>query len=391
MRPWAALRSPAAYWRYRCLIRDGFRFVNISTPGRIGHLCVEVDALLKDTLMQGGDPKKLILVDLKDGFANRAMVDYYRKYLTVVDDYAFHRLIRKCKDAKSVVQTHPYAVAVKKTAKAYETNAKWGNRAPLFELTHEDRGALKTYLRKTGVPENAWYVCLHAREGGYSPHDEAWQGFRSVDVHSFSQAADEIARRGGWVIRMGDPTMRPYSPQTRVIDYALSPAKTAQLDIALTAGCRFFLGCASGLSNVALVFGRPCVIVHVAPIACAYGMGPNDLAIFQRLRDREGRLLPISQVMMDECADYRGANQFAARGFENVPNAPEEIREVTIEMFERLDGAISYSDDDERIQVEFRSYFREGHYSYGAASRIGRDFLRRHMQPRAVYVSHEAG
>ncbi|MBV9834111.1 MAG: hypothetical protein JO055_06885, partial [Alphaproteobacteria bacterium] len=66
---------------------------------------------------------------------------------------------------------------------------------------------------------------------------------------------------------------------------------------------------------------------------------------------------------------------------ELVNNTPEEILALAQEMLERLDGRAVYTADDEARQDKFRALFAKGHYSYGAASRIGRDFLRQLDDP----------
>ncbi|HLW89752.1 MAG TPA: TIGR04372 family glycosyltransferase [Roseiarcus sp.] len=370
------------YWasvkEYRQFIHDGYRLVKISNPQRIGHLCLEVDALLKDRLMRGLDVSKLILTD-EDRFANRHIVQYFKKYVAVQKPSPVFDFVRSYGDPEgAVIETHPYAVAMYATATAYDVYAKWGDRPPLFELVDEDRRALNDYLRDVGAPADAWYVCVHAREGGYSPEDESIHRYRSVDIASFSLAMDEIVRRGGWCIRVGDPSMRPLTPRDRVVDYAISAKKSPRLDIALAAGCRFFLGSASGLFNVAEMFGRPCVIAHVSPLSCAYGFMPQDISIPQRLKRRGGGYLALSDIMKSRYAIFRSAREFETSGLENAPNTAEDIRDATVEMLDRLDGKAVYSEEDKRRQEEFRSYFREGHYGFGAAASIGRDFLRKY-------------
>jgi putative glycosyltransferase (TIGR04372 family) len=370
------------YWadlkEYRQFIDDGRRFVRVSNPQRIGHLCLEVDALLKDKLLQGADTSKLILVD-QGRFANRHIVKYFERFLSVEKPSPVFEFTQTYGDPEgAVIETHPYAVAMYGTAKAYEVYAKWGARPPLFELFEDDRLVLEDYLHAVGVPADAWYVCIHAREGGYSPEDETIHRYRSVDIAAFSLAVEEIVKRGGWCVRVGDASMRPYPSHERVIDYALSPRKSPQLDVALAAGCRLFLGSASGLFNLAELFGRPCVVAHFSPLSCAYSFAPADISIPQRLRDRQGNYLALSKIMKSRYAVLRLAKEFEARGLQNVPNTPEDIRDVVVEMLDRLDGKAVYTEDDIRRQEEFRSLFREGHYAHGATSSIGRDFLRKY-------------
>jgi putative glycosyltransferase (TIGR04372 family) len=371
------------YWasvaQYDQFVREGCRLVRVSHPDRIGHLCVEIDALLKNMLMQGADTRKLVLPDIKEGFANRHVVEYYKEYLTVAEAPAADDFVRSYGDPhKIVIETRSYALALFASAKVFDVYARWGARAPLFELTEEDRLALGDYLRAAGVPSGAWYVCIHARESGYNSKYEIMHRYRNVDIASYDLAIDEIARRGGWCIRVGDASMRPHPSHPRVIDYALSGQKSAQLDVALPAGCRFFLGSGSGAFNLADIFGRPCVVTNMAPLSHAYATKPMDLSIVQRLRDQSGRYLSFNEIMKSEYAEFRLGEQFLAHGLECVPNTREDIRDVVVEMFDRLDGVAAYTDEDVDRQEAFRAQFRDGHYGYGAASSIGRDFLRKY-------------
>jgi putative glycosyltransferase (TIGR04372 family) len=367
------------YWaglaEYRRFVREGYRFVKISNPDRVGHLCPEADALLKDTLMRGDNPSKLILVD-EGHFANPHIVKYFASYFTLQGPSPVFKFVNSYGDPEgAVIETHPYVVAMYQSAKAYGVYGKWGKRPPLFELSKEDNQMLIGYLASLGMPADAWYICVHAREGGYSPEDESIHRYRSVPIASFSLAIEEIVRRGGWCIRMGDASMQPYKPSEQFVDYAHSEQKSPQLDVALAAGCRFFLGSGSGLFNLAELFGRPCVVAHMSPLSCVYGFSPLDISIPQRLRDRDGNYLSLSGVMKDECAVFRSARQFESRGLENVPNTAEDIRDIVVEMLDRLDGKAFYTADDVRRQEDFRSLFHEGHYAFGATSSIGRDFL----------------
>lgn len=374
------IRRPSLRRAYLDFVRAGNRLVKISFPDRIGHLSQEIDGLLRDWTREGRDTKKLFLQDIGAGFANSHLVSYYRPYLNIVPDCAAFEYIRNYGDPEgALVETHPYEVAMYQTAKIYESFALWGDRPPLFELTPDDIAAARAALAAFGVPQDGWFVCLHAREGGYSTIDEHIHSFRSVDIDTFLPAIDEIVARGGRVIRMGDSTMRPFGRHEGVIDYAQAASKSPQLDIALTAMCRFFLGTASGMFNVAEMFGRPCVVTNMAPISAGLAPGLADISIFQRLRTKDGRVLDVKDALDAECGNYRLAEEFATAGLENIKNSTEEILEAVMEMLERMDGVARYASDDLKRQALFKSWLRQGHYAYGAGSNVGREFLRRHI------------
>jgi putative glycosyltransferase (TIGR04372 family) len=283
--------------------------------------------------------------------------------------------------ANAMVATQHYASAMYQTAKCFEVFRRWGERPPPFRLTRRDARFGRTVLARMGVPEDAWFVCVHAREGGFSPKDESFHSYRNVDIGGYAAAIDEITARGGWCIRLGDPTMKPLRPQAKVVDYALSAHKSDRMDVFLAASCRFFLGCASGLYTIATLFGRPSALINTTPLSAVYSPGINDLTIPQRLRLANGRLLGFEEIMESEMANLRLTEEFSSRGLvpENVDSG--EIRDLAIEMLDRLEGKLAYSAEDELLQRQFRELFRDGHYAYGAGSRIGRTYLKAHVDP----------
>ena len=375
--PWKDLLARRAYEKRRA---QGFQIIRISFPERIGHLCCETDALLKDLILEGFSMPRLFLPDIGERFANRHVVDYFARYISIEKDAALERYLRRPSgDTTSIIETHPYAVAMYETARVYAVNARWGDRPPLFTISNSDQLALQDFLTNVGLPSGSWFVCLHAREGGYSPVDEAIHGYRSISIQSYTKAVQEIIKRGGWVMRLGDASMSPYSPHPRVIDYARSPHRSAQMDVALTAGCKLFLGSASGMAGLATMFGRPSVICNTAPLGAALGLAPGDLSIPQRLRDKDGRLLGLSELLSDESSMFRLSEEFTERGLSHEPNSPAEILDITVEMLNRLDGTQAYSEHDHARQQKFKDMFRPGHYTYGAAAQLGCDYLKVHL------------
>ena len=59
-------------------------------------------------------------------------------------------------------------------------------------------------------------------------------------------------------------------------------------------------------------------------------------------------------------------------------NSAEEIRDLAMELLDRLSGTRLYDVVDEQLQERFHNLIKPGHYSFGADSRVGRDFLRKY-------------
>jgi putative glycosyltransferase (TIGR04372 family) len=361
------------------LRRQGVCVVKVAHPERIGHLALDVDSFVKAGKLGLHRHRFPLLLCRDDEAANPVLLDYWREHVHVVASPALRRALAPLEPLLDF-HTHRYSVAINQTAEYHALQVQWAGRPPLLALTAADRAYGARMRQALGMPEDAWFVCIHSREGGFSPGDEHLHSYRNSAVESYLPAAREIVARGGWCIRMGDPTMVPLPPTPGVIDYALSPLRSARLDVVLAASCRFFLGSSSGLVFVSCAFGVPAAQTNVLPLSAVFPFGPRDVGIPKLLRARsDGRRLGFAEIMRSPVANYRFASLYAEQNIEVEDNSPDEIRDVAIEMLDRTGPSPrAPSSDDERRQQRFRALFRPGHYAYGSASRVGSAFLARH-------------
>jgi putative glycosyltransferase (TIGR04372 family) len=264
---------------------------------------------------------------------------------------------------------------------AVETAWKAEKRLPLFSLSDAEREVFRKRMAQIyNLPENAWFVLLHVRESGFH---SAWHryhaGTRNADIKSYESIIDFVVSKGGWVVRGGDPSMRPFSPHERVIDYATNPLRSPEIDIYLCAECAYFVGTNSGFSVVPPIFGKRCALTNWSPIGI-----PNwyldDIYIPKLIRKvSEDRYLTFREMY----GSFTGWSQFA-RDFENTDfvvedNSSEDLREVVEELHEEVFGMASKAapDDQQRVQLFNEIALAEGGY---IGSRIGRRFLRKYHQ-----------
>jgi putative glycosyltransferase (TIGR04372 family) len=190
---------------------------------------------------------------------------------------------------------------------------------------------------------------------------------------------EAIVERGGWVIRLGDPGMKTISHKKNTIDYAHIDAKTDWMDVFLGAACRCFLGSASGLSNISSVFGVPSAIANQAPMSVVLPYLPEDIGIPKLVYSLgEERYLNMCEILGSSTGNYRFDYLYRNARLCTIDNTAEDIRELVIELLDRIDGKSVYTKEDERLQERFKSLMNSSHYSYGSPARVGRDFLRKY-------------
>jgi putative glycosyltransferase (TIGR04372 family) len=379
----------------RVLSYAGVRFLDAPflMLERIGHLSADFDSYLKDQLFVH---RKVIPVLLCAGRtpSNEALLAHWSQYVHVIRSRWICWLLRPLMSFPDVVDsllgynmvgwqafTHdaPNDFALRRGAcRTYYVQSLWADRAPIICLFEDEIARGEAELRVLGIPEGAWFVCVHSREGGYSPGDEWQHSFRNANISDYTDAMRAIVARSGWCIRVGDPTMRPIDPIPGVVDYARSSSKSDWMDLFLCARCRFFLGNTSGLFGLAGIFGKPSALANMTPLSVVYAQFPGDISIPKLLMDAQGQMLPFPEAFAGEASELFLAPEFAERGLKTVDNTPQEIAELAIEMMDRLDGNLKDEPDDADLQARFRALIQPHHYCWHASSRIGRAFLRRH-------------
>lgn len=356
----------------------GYRRLNFVTT-RIGHLAAEPDCFLKARALGELPDRKWFFLADPAWVANDHLAGYWSRLIPAVRTPVACRLLGRLSalglmryDVGRYVQWYDRAQEI------YRLNARWAGRPPLLSLTLDDEVRAQQALSALGVPADRWFVAVHVREGGFAPDEEVRHRHRNADPWALVAAMQEIVARGGWCIRMGDPTMQRLDGIQGVVDYAHHPLRSARLDVVLCAKARFFLGNSSGLGFVASVFGRPSLLVNVVPMA-GIAPWPGDLSIPKLYwSTAERRYLAFHEVLATPAASYRFAAQYDAAGIELHDNTAEEIRDAAIEMLDLLEDNGRPNPLDEELSARFIALLGPSDYGYGAASRISGRFLRRH-------------
>lgn len=325
--------------------------------------------------------RKIVVLAREHLIANRAYLDQWRPYVTVVTDPArvayFEPLTIVCGFRFSTVFPFAGREPLYNSELAAAVEEKWdaAGRAPLLALNTTDKEAGWHALAAFGVQPGDWFVCLHVRESGFH---QVQDEHRNAALSGYLPAIETITQRGGWVIRMGDATMSPMPARERVIDYPHTSLKSPAMDVFLCAECRFFIGLHSGLSHVPYSFGRPTVMTNWLNTGSLPPFPRNGLFLPKMIRDKtQQRLLPLREALGTEwgCRCY-GACKLEDFGAVLVDNTAAEIDEIVLEMLARLDGTHTPSEEDAALQNQFSALF-PGDSARGLA-RPGAAFLRRH-------------
>jgi len=261
------------------------------------------------------------------------------------------------------------------------------DRFPLhLQFTADEEQLGEAALRAMGIPLGESFVCLNVRDSAY--HQDDNDNYRDSDIQKYVLAAEELAGRGFFVIRMGSKVHSPIrSNHPKVIEYATSGMRSDFMDIYLGATCAFCISVGSGFDAVPLIFRRPIAYVNMVPAAYLFTFSPLFLGLFKHHVDMaSNRELSLADIFASEAGFCLRTSDYRAKGVNLLENTPEEIRDLVVEMAERLNGTWQTQPGDEALQQRFWEVFpSEGRNNNGKLhgeirARYGTLFLRQHPE-----------
>jgi putative glycosyltransferase (TIGR04372 family) len=336
-------------------------------------------------MLLGLQPNYNLVLLLRPGMViqNPVMMEYWKKYITIIDDKKTIELLNPLRqyleiDIGMAVNLNHQAIYIEHAKGTVQKEWEKQGREPLMQLSQEDITYGWGELLELGIHEGAWFICLHVRDAGYKTgsytSDYELDSYRNADIDTYDLLIDEVIDRGGYVIRVGDPNMKPVKPKEGLYDYALSDIRSNRMDIFLFSQCRFFVGVSSGPVLTPTLFGVPVVMTNFAPLAGRPHAG-NCLYLpkLYWLKD-EDRYVTFLDALSSDISRVYTIDGYEKKNINVIDNTGEELKEVVTEMLQTLDESIDYSTDDERRQNIVTKLYKE-YSGYGDMGRIGNAYI----------------
>ena len=355
---------------------------------RFGELAHFLDVYIKMRKL-GLTPKvKAILTTQPEWISNRALLQYWEEQhsdeITILTDP------QEVAEAEETYNGCNLLADFVRLPDGRALHTNWGSiavwnlwessgRGPLLKLRDDHREIGYEWLHRRGMPRDAWFVALHVREAGY--HRETAKGWignihRDSQIEDYFPALEAITQRGGWVVRIGDPSMTPLPPMDQVIDYAVAEERAEELDVFFCAAAKFMLATSSGPLPVANVFGTPLQAANLIPPG-DNSYSSKDVFIHKNLRRRAtGEYLNAQEIITPPLRIMQSPRGFSDRDLEVIDNTPDDIRDAAEEMMMRMEGTFEMTKQDQ----DNLNRYREMNDYPGISSRsmVATSFLRRH-------------
>lgn len=354
--------------------------------GLMGH----IDSFIKRKILSGEQAPYHLVVPEHER-VNKVFFDYWAPYLKfefpVLDDIEYAAINMAYtvnwnwilpETDKTVLHTHSAMAQIQR---------KWDieDRRPLLTLTKEHSDLLAKYKADIGMKENDWFVCLHVRaDGFYKDKKNTAQDFRNTPIEDYYLVIQTIVELGGWVFRMGDPSMPKLLHDSlgintqKIIDYAHSSHRSPELDVSLSATCRLFISSNSGLHTVAHAFGKPVCYANY-PVYAGFPWHPNEIFIPMLYYSIEkNRILSFEEILSSNLVHADHGFLLAQNGITLIKNTSEEIMHTVLEALQKDQYQMFNLEQAKQLRKEFeRLNIR---YKRNISGQVGLFFVQKHNE-----------
>ena len=234
----------------------------------------------------------------------------------------------------------------------YQSDVLNQNGKVFMQIPQSHEHVFQDRLRDLGVGPGQWFVCVHARENGWTSYTRAYgqthpegyrpenDEYRNVDIKSYFPAIEYITSLGGMVVRMGDPSMIPVNGIDGLIDYPFTRHRSLPMDLYLVARSRFVIGCDAGFSTAfPLAFGKPLLVTNLgSPVVSAFWPYENHRIMLQGVvESATGRVLSLPERSHPRLSTVYNTVTFRDMGYHWEPNTAQEILDSTVEMVDLVE------------------------------------------------------
>ena len=338
--------------------------IGVMRSDRIGHFALETELwLLERVSGVATRPKRSIdLWYAPEPIANRVLYKMWTQVLTIWPNWLMVTVFRLNQlipgtSAHEIENATSSCLDVHNLLDIYPPRLKF----TAMQLEQGQKG-----LVELGIKPTDRFVCFIVRDSAYTKKafpekDMSYHDFRNCDVNDYVAGAEALADRGLFVLRMGSVVSKPLvSNNPRVIDYANSKVRSEFMDLFLGAHCEFNVSDGLGFYAIPAMFRRPNAYVNYSPFFRYYSSRACDLGIAKTMIDKAtGRRLNLTEMGERGVARFGATSQFTTAGVSVKSNTPSEIKDLMLEMLDRLEGKWKTEPLDDELQNKFWKKYSE--------------------------------
>jgi len=331
---------------------------------RIGHFTSDVEAYLCTRDIDPPNKPTIDVISCPEPVCNQQLKKMWDRSLTISSGTWFWKILDYACRFWTSTKDHHISLSGR-----YDDFNLFKTTTPHLSFTKEEIQLGHILLEQMGIPEGAKWICIHNRDGAYLNNalgsaDWEHHSYRDFSVKSMVQAAEELSQKGYYIVRMGAIVEEELVTNSyKVIDYASSEYRSEFADIYLLANCNAYIGSDAGIACVPLIFRKPLAYINhsltLLDTLISEIIYPYPFITKHIWHKEKRRYLSLREIFE---LGLMGASEtlvFKEAEVNVIENKPCEIRDLAIEVDERLKGIWRPQSGDEELQQQFWSIYRQ--------------------------------
>ena len=273
---------------------------------------------------------------------NKQFDKMVRRVIRIFPTYPFYsakKLIDKAPKYLNFLSEHSLNIS----ATDRDVNNLFNKFSTSFYFTDLEIKNGKNILKKMGIAKNSKFVCFTIRDSAYLTNnfkdfDFSYHNFRDCNIENFLLAAETLADRGYYVLRMGKVvSSKLNSNNLKIIDYANSQFRSDFMDIYLGAKCKFILTTQTGYDAIPYVFRKPAAAISI-PIGLIRSFKYDNLSITKHhFNKRTNKYLSMREIFDYNLGFSHRADEFKKKNIKIIENSNTEVNDLVIDMLNELE------------------------------------------------------
>jgi len=354
---------------------------------RIGHFALNIELYLceKEYGFYNVGKPYIDLFCFKE-ISNKQLAKMWKRKINILPTWILLPIINLNIFFKKLFSTCKVHETFENTDKIDDWHDLLDKSNPHLQFTKKEKIYGKKCLKQFGLSDQDKFVCLDVRDQAFLDKnfpEKEWKhhSLRNVELDNFLLAAEEIAKRGYYVFRMGKKVLKPLKTSNpKIIDYANLNLRSDFLDIFLGANCEFYIGSGSGFSSIPYIFRKPLArivfpLVRVVKpkinhtklvtgrknetLYVDFGHSSrNGITLTKHYILKENKKeLTLNEIFLKNLALDGNENYFLENGIIVKDPTSNEIKDMAIEMIDLLEKKWTPSKIDTELEEKVQSIF----------------------------------
>jgi len=212
---------------------------------------------------------------------------------------------------------------------------------PSIEFNHNEKNEGENYLKKIGV-QNKKFITFASRSSVF--HNEKMSEIRNTNINDKILGIKFMVSKGYKAIRMGKYLKEKINfSDSNIIDHASSGNADDFLDFYLISKCEFMLSDSTGITTVAGLFRKPCLIVNEIGVHSMVEHPNRKMYILKKFKNRDtGKIVTFEEIYQKqlnyESIGLQGINKL---GYDVVDNSKLEIKKAMESFYDLMNNDLN--------------------------------------------------